>query len=645
MLESFSVQAVQIIEDAKKIASNLNQTLVGSEHLLLAMYETPDSICRFLLQEKEITYDDLLDSLNKITVIHKKGTEELIFTDKFQEIVLQAEEIAENVGSNYVFDEHLFYSMLKDDASVASEMLKSLQLDFQDLMKDIEDIFNFYDQDELEFKSPFPFLINLSKEKAVHPYIQRNNYIERINYILNKKQKNNPLLIGSAGVGKTAIIEGLAALRTEDTIYQLDLGGTVAGTKYRGELEEKLLKVMDYIKESHAILFIDEIHNVVGAGSNDGSLDIANILKPYLSRTDISVIGATTLEEYYKFIDKDKALMRRFQTIFIDEPTKEETKTILLGIKDKYEEYHQVTFQEEDIHQIIHKCALFLPQRTFPDKAIDVMDEVGARYHSYSDKKYKIEDLIDVVIKDMTNIYAIPVEKIQTISLNYPMLRPYYIQFLEKVHKSNHLFLANVDTHFVIQPLLEDLEKVFNFKEEMYLELNLENYQDSTMVNNLIGSSKGYVGYEQGGILSEHIIKYPMCMVNFKNMKYVHPSILAFIEKIIKVPFFMDNKGRKINLQNTIFLIDYQGKKENVGFLSTSKEMIKKLVLPTIEPKHQKEDEYYHLMKKYNVEIEGFETLSEEEKNELVFKAICEGIGKYKITEDKKMIKVEANVL
>ena len=210
------------------------------------------------------------------------------------------------------------YVMLKEEDSIASIVLEKLGLDIEDLMIDIEEIFNFFEgtseKEDLEI-TPYPFLTNLSKTKKVHPFIKRSNYIEKIIYILSKKQKNNPLLIGNAGVGKTAIIEGLSEILKNETIYQLDLGSIVSGTKYRGELEEKITKAMEYIKKHHAIVFIDEIHNIVGAGSNDGSLDIANILKPYLSRSDIKLIGSTTLDEYYRFIEKDKALTRRFQNL------------------------------------------------------------------------------------------------------------------------------------------------------------------------------------------------------------------------------------------------------------------------------------------------------------------------------------------
>lgn len=618
MLESFSAQAIQIIEDAKKIALKLDSSVVGSEHLLLAMYQTPDSICRFLLQEKNITYEMLQDALKRITIIHKKSNNDLLFTDKFQEIVTKAEELADKVNSKYVFDEHLFYILLKDDASAGTEILKELNLNLEYLMEDIEDIFNFYKADNTN-DEPYPYLINLTKKAMIHPFIKRNNYIERINYILNKKQKNNPLLIGSAGVGKTTIVEGLSRIRNNDTIYQLDLGGVVAGTKYRGELEEKLLKVMDYIKEQKAILFIDEIHNVVGAGSNDGSLDIANILKPYLSKTDISVIGATTLEEYYKFIDKDKALMRRFQTVFIDEPTEAETKTILLGIKDAYEDYHHTTFTNNELDLIIDKCSLYLPQRAFPDKAIDVLDEVGSRYQSDNNTLIPKEEMINRVIQDITNIHIINYDELLQLNLNYPELKPYYFRFIEKIKVYPNIFVANVLKDFEVETLLQDLVKVFNFKKEMLLEIDLDNYQDSTMINNLLGSAKGYIGYEQGGILSEHIIKYPFGVVYFKNYHNVHYSIKSVLDKLMQKPFFYDNKGRKINLQNTIFIIENNNQTLKIGFNQNNKvKETNRITLPTIKIKPDNSC-YNKLIEKYHIDKNLIKTDSPEETERIIY--------------------------
>lgn len=499
--------------------------------------------------------------------------------------------------------------MLKEYDTVAYVVLEKLGLDIEELKRDIEEIFSFDEAKEKE-NIPYPFLINLSTSQKIHPFVLRNNYIEKIKYILSKKQKNNPLLIGNAGVGKTAIVEGLSEILKDVSIYQLDLGSIVAGTKYRGELEEKLTKAMEYIKRKKAILFIDEIHNIVGAGSNDGSLDIANILKPYLSRSDIKLIGATTLDEYYRYIDKDKALSRRFQNVFIDEPTEKETYVILKEIKASYEEYHNVKYSDQILQEIIEKSKLYLVRRSFPDKAIDVMDEIGTRKKS-SNKSFS--KLIDETIEDLTGIKNLTLERLKKVELNYPSLKPKYLQFIKKKEfevNTNNLAFAMVNSDFNVEYLIEDLYKLFAFKKEMYLEIDLENYIDYASINNLIGSTKGYVGYEQGGILSEHILKYPLSLVYFKNIKSAHPSINQFIKSLLKKNHFLDNKGRTIYLTNTIFLLDTDKiKNKEIGFINENKKSSKNIItLKTIERK-QDINQLKDILAKNKINILNFEQL------------------------------------
>lgn len=609
MFETFSTSALEMIDKALRIAKSLGKKLVGTEHLLLAMYQVEESICHFLLEEKDITYEKLLEVVNGLVILRKNESKEDTYSKKFQEVILYAQRLSEDLESEYVYDEHIFYVMLKEYDTVAYVVLEKLGLDIEELKRDIEEIFSFDEAKEKE-NIPYPFLINLSTSQKIHPFVLRNNYIEKIKYILSKKQKNNPLLIGNAGVGKTAIVEGLSEILKDVSIYQLDLGSIVAGTKYRGELEEKLTKAMEYIKRKKAILFIDEIHNIVGAGSNDGSLDIANILKPYLSRSDIKLIGATTLDEYYRHIDKDKALSRRFQNVFIDEPTEKETYVILKEIKASYEEYHNVKYSDQILQEIIEKSKLYLVRRSFPDKAIDVMDEIGTRKKS-SNKSFS--KLIDETIEDLTGIKNLTLERLKKVELNYPSLKPKYLQFIKKKEfevNTNNLAFAMVNSDFNVEYLIEDLYKLFAFKKEMYLEIDLENYIDYASINNLIGSTKGYVGYEQGGILSEHILKYPLSLVYFKNIKSAHPSINQFIKSLLKKNHFLDNKGRTIYLTNTIFLLDTDKiKNKEIGFINENKKSSKNIItLRTIERK-QDINQLKDILAKNKINILNFEQL------------------------------------
>lgn len=609
MFETFSTSALEMIDKALRIAKSLGKKLVGTEHLLLAMYQVEESICHFLLEEKDITYEKLLEVVNGLVILRKNESKEDTYSKKFQEVILYAQRLSEDLESEYVYDEHIFYVMLKEYDTVAYVVLEKLGLDIEELKRDIEEIFSFDEAKEKE-NIPYPFLINLSTSQKIHPFVLRNNYIEKIKYILSKKQKNNPLLIGNAGVGKTAIVEGLSEILKDVSIYQLDLGSIVAGTKYRGELEEKLTKAMEYIKRKKAILFIDEIHNIVGAGSNDGSLDIANILKPYLSRSDIKLIGATTLDEYYRHIDKDKALSRRFQNVFIDEPTEKETYVILKEIKASYEEYHNVKYSDQILQEIIEKSKLYLVRRSFPDKAIDVMDEIGTRKKS-SNKSFS--KLIDETIEDLTGIKNLTLESLKKVELNYPSLKPKYLQFIKKKEfevNTNNLAFAMVNSDFNVEYLIEDLYKLFAFKKEMYLEIDLENYIDYASINNLIGSTKGYVGYEQGGILSEHILKYPLSLVYFKNIKSAHPSINQFVKSLLKKNHFLDNKGRTIYLTNTIFLLDTDKiKNKEIGFINENKKSSKNIItLKTIERK-QDINQLKDILAKNKINILNFEQL------------------------------------
>lgn len=570
MLETFSVQSVKIIEYAKKIAKEMNSKVVGSEHLLMAMYNTQDTICHFLLCELGIKFEDINATLNRMQVIRKTEIKNSIFSKRFQDIILNAKEIASESKSDYVYDEHIFYSLLELRDSVAYEILEYLNVDTNELLDDIEEIFNMFEDEEKELSksektSPYPFLKLITKNDFSHPYIKRKDYIEQIIYILRKKQKNNPLIIGNAGVGKSAIIQGLVTKLKNEHIYELDLGSVVAGTKYRGELEEKLLGAMQYASDKKAILFIDEIHNIVGAGSNDGSLDIANILKPYLSNSKIKIIGATTLSEYHKFITKDKALTRRFQNVYIDEPSKKETYIILMKIKKHYEDFHKIKYPNNLIKIIIDKCDKYIPNRSFPDKAIDVLDEVGA-ISSYQKCK-NLYELVDKVIYSINGIKPKTKKEILKLNLNFKNLIPYYLRFINLKDINNNIAVIEVYKNFCIKKLQKDLLKVFGIKSENYLEIDLENYYDATSINNLVGSNKGYVGYDEGGILLEHINKYPISVIYFKNVKKAHMSVISYINKITKKPFDFDNKGRKIFFSNTIFIFEENIKKHSsLGF-------------------------------------------------------------------------------
>ena len=569
MLEKFSPQAISLIERAEEIAKNNNKILVGTEDLLLAMFNVEDTICHFLLGEEQITKEELIEEINKLncSVVRTNNSK---FTPKFREIVEAATNATNLFNSEHVYDEHLFYSLLSDKDNNGLKVLINLGIDPNLMIQDILDIFN------VEKKVNIPeFLTNLNDLEEVHPYIIRSNYLDKLNIILNKKQKNNPMLIGTAGVGKTALVEAYAKMHPNKAVYRLDLGTIMAGTKYRGELEDKILTAMNFIKKENAILFIDEIHNIVGAGSNEGTLDIANILKPYLARADIRCIGSTTLDEYYQYIDKDKALTRRFHNIYINEPSVKETKYILQKIKKAYETYHNTSFDTNCINHIVTKTDKFLPLKSFPDKAIDVLDELGSRIN-LSNNNVNKTILIDKIIKDQNGISI--KQKYTECNLNYNEIKEHINKYLKSIKPVKPMIVIK-KIKLDIDMLIVDLEQISSFKKENYLEIDLENYYDESSINNLIGSNKGYIGYDSGGILSEHILKHPFSLIYFINFDKTVESIKNFIKKLTKSNYFLDNKGRKILINNCIFVIEQkQTKHQTIGICSKTEKFLNDLV-------------------------------------------------------------------
>lgn len=644
MLETFSTRAVQLIDEAKKIAQEEKEEKgeklkVGTFYLLISMAKAKDTICHFLLDEQNISCEKLYDKYKELSDMEEAQN---IFTTEFEEVVLKATDVSEKVNCEYVYDEHLFYALLQLD-NTAVKVLKSLNININNLMDDIEDIFNFYGKSAIiipkeEKSNKLNCLINLSTSKKVHPYIPRNNYIKRIIYILSKRQKNNPLIIGSAGVGKTALVEGLTTKISKE-IYQLDLGVLVAGTKYRGEMEEKIIQAVKFVEQKKAILFIDEIHNIVGMGSNEGSLDLANLLKPYLTKGNIQIIAATTLDEYYKYIESDYALSRRFQKIFIDEPLKSDTINILKGIKGTYESYYKTEISNELITYIVENTDLFLPLKKFPDKAIDVLDETLSRYKITGEDKQKIAK--DVIF-DMGGLFVLTTEELKKIELNYNELKPFYLRMNYPMQSLNNLGVIRVDDNFNIDLLISDLSKVFSLKKEMVLTLDLEDYQNRESIQDLIGSSKGYVGYEQGGILYNHLLKYPFCLIYLKNMKNASAYVRSFFKNLFKKQMVIDSHSRLITLKNTMFIVNDVKEENNVGFIDTKRNNTYEYEINTLENKT--DEELCKKLIQQNIIIKGFEKLTYEKQINLFFKAIIIGEGTYDIKQQNsrlELIKVE----
>lgn len=512
--EEYRLSLIACIECLK----DLNISYLSSSTLILSFIHYEDSLLNEIYPEASFN-----DVLNFIIDNKGKFNEEDLF-----DVIKDAEELARSNGSIVIYDEYILEACLKKDSD-AINLLEELGADIDKIKKEV---INYLTDDN-------SYLTNLTKmamEDKLDPFIGRDYYLMKIIRILSKKQKNNCLLIGNAGVGKSAIVEGLAIelfkRKSKFVIYRLDLGVIIAGTRYRGDLEERLVDVINSIKETNAILFIDEIHSIVSSGNSEGSLDIANILKPALARSEIKCIGATTIDEYYKYIEKDKALDRRFEKIFIPEATQEETLNILKGIQNKYEEYYNIKYNNKILKNIV-EASKFFPNRKFPDKAIDLLDEVSAYVNEEGRNVIKINDLKKIVLENIGLIDKEKTNKVLNKILYFQEFKKYYDLFLLGLDARETILNAIIH-HQDLEYLIQDLQEVFNITNENIYSVDI--YDERIFEN-----------------IKRHIEKYPISVVV---LKYDNDVIQEFLVKYI-----YNNLNRKLSFKNTIIIFEYD--KEN----------------------------------------------------------------------------------
>lgn len=606
MLSNLNEEIKSIIEILNREKSRFGS--IGSEALLLGLAEI-DASCSFILEQYGINQYTITKELDKLIILRKPDTE---YTSKFNEIMAVAYNSALLEDEKEVFDDHLLFALLTIENSVALDIIKNIGANAKDILDDLNSIYNINLTSDLQNN----YLFNLTKEiklGKLNPFIGREDLVDKVIRILSKKQKNNPMLIGSAGVGKSALVEGVAnkLIKTNPnlSVYRLDLGTIIAGTKYRGDLEERFIEVLEKIKNPNTIIFIDEIHNIVGSGSSEGTLDIANILKPILSRSEIKCIGATTLDEYYRFIDKDKALSRRFQNVFIEETSEEEALEILEGIVHCYEEFHQVKYNKEVLKYIISSSS-FLANRKLPDKAIDILDEAGL--FCKIDKRVNVETKdVDKIVFETLGIKLNNISKSFSKIKNFPILIKYYqLYFMNLGIRKTILNVQIVLDSFDL--LMEDLKTVFNIENEVVLNLDLSSY-DNHYASSLIGSPAGYVGYSDGGILTEHVIKFPLSVIVIKNYLQAGKNIKTQIDTILENGKILDSKGRMINFRNTIFIFLDSLNDMSIGFIEKEKKQKSKInnfideVITEIPKNHyyrMKIDKIIKRLKEYNYYID-----------------------------------------
>ena len=658
MKENFSKRVQNIIKQSKEEAIRLGHSYVGSEHLLLGLLKVNNGLSKKILD----IYD--IEPLEMITMIEDMiksagGTltlGHLPLTRRAERVLRNAFSEASTKGDSIADDEHLFLAMLKEKEGIASEVLKSFSLDYET----VNDLVQNSTEDEItessyalesSAKSKTPTLdhfsrdiTTLARKGKLDPVIGRELEIERVAQILTRRKKNNPVLIGEPGVGKTAIIEGLAQRIIRKTvpkvlfykrILSLDLAALVSGTKYRGQFEERLKSVMKELEiNDDIIIFIDELHTLVGAGGASGSLDASNMFKPSLARGDIHCIGATTMDEYRKYIEKDGALDRRFQKITVNPPSLEDSIDILNGLKEKYEDHHKVIYTKSAIETCVHLSERYISDRFLPDKAIDVMDEAGARAHMYNfevpkdiitvedelqktreekelkvsdqlfeqaailrDKEKKLLKKLSVVqqkwetsesnvsieltedhIADVVSLMTgIPVSKVAESESKKLLLlskelskhiigQDEAISCLSKAIRRTRVGLKNfrkpIGVFLFLGPtgvgkteLAKVLAKYLFPQNQALIKIDMTEFTERFSISRLIGAPPGYIGYEEGGELTEKVRRNPYSVVLLDEIEKAHPDLYNIMLQVFDEGILTDGLGRKVDFRNTIIIM------------------------------------------------------------------------------------------
>ncbi|HIN02594.1 MAG TPA: ATP-dependent Clp protease ATP-binding subunit [Candidatus Marinimicrobia bacterium] len=657
MKENFSKRVQLIIKQSKEEAIRLGHSYVGSEHLLLGLLKENSGLGKKVLDVYDIDPNEMVAMIEDM-IKTSGGTMtlgHLPLTRRAERILRNAFSEASSRGETMADDEHLLLSMLREKEGIAYEILKSFSLDYDtvgDLIQTTgeEPELNPPRSSEPSSKSKTPTLdhfsrdiTQLAKKGKLDPVIGRESEIERVAQILTRRKKNNPVLIGEPGVGKTAIIEGLAQMIIRKTvprilhnqrILSLDLAAIVAGTKYRGQFEERLKSVMMELEMSeNVIIFIDEIHTLVGAGGASGSLDASNMFKPSLARGDIHCIGATTLDEYRKYIEKDGALDRRFQKITVFPPTIEESMEILHGLKEKYAEHHKVSYTDNAIEACVHLSDRYISDKFLPDKAIDIMDEAGARAHMYNlevpksileieDALQKVRDQKETKVSDqlfeeaavlrdqerkllhrlglaqkqwqeeektsvqinsehiadvVSLMTGIPLSKVaesesqRLLHLNHELSnyiigQEEAIVSLTKAIRRARTGLKNpsrpIGVFLFLGPtgvgkteLAKALAKYLFPHNQALVKLDMSEFTERFSISRLIGAPPGYVGYEEGGELTEKVRRNPYSVVLLDEIEKAHQDIYNVLLQVFDEGVLTDGLGRKVDFRNSIVIM------------------------------------------------------------------------------------------
>ena len=612
----FSMSIAEVIKRVKERTKRSGNQTIGSEFFLSEMLEIEGGIFQFLMNEYDVKKEEVIDETESALVLrHDKG--------EYSDALTKIFDYAQGVSYGKIKEEHLLYAILHCKESIAYKIIKSLGLSPSDLIIDLEEIYDFKEsKEEMKYADN---LTQKAREGKLDSLFEYDNYLKRMLVILNKKYKNNPLLVGDAGVGKTAIVEGFAKYAYQNNldyeILTLNLSQMLSNTKYRGDFESRMDEAMNYISSrENAILFIDEIHTIIGTGSSENSLDVANILKPYLARADIKIIGATTIDEYQKTIFKDKALRRRFDLINVLEPTLDVTKKILLGLKPSYEDFHKIKLDDDLISYLCDEADAKIHNKKRPDKCIDILDEMlsYAKINSYK----ATSDLVDHIIDDRVGYHLRKKEyhykeiaKLSFISENKLKEEKYY---------NYHIAIYN--NFEAIEYLKHDLMVYLGISEEMILQIDALMYQERSAMESLIGSPKGYVGYDEDGILSHQLLTYPASVIIVENSNAMSGPLKTIFNQIYKQGFFYDNHGTQIKT-NHLVIVDVLSKERNLVGFNQQEERRKTEYDLVIDDniKSSLNKKYKEILDKYKLKLHfGFEILPSHRMkiNDLIYDAI-----------------------
>ena len=661
MMYQFTNRAQKALELANEIAIELGHNYIGTEHLLYGLVKEGTGVASRVLTQQGVTPEDIVQKIEELIGRNENANiEEIGFTPRTKGVIENAFIESRKNGSQYIGTEHLLYGIMREGDSVAVRIMMDLGVNSQILYNHLingvkEETINSKDSGSKTKKlgsynqtqTLNQYGVDLTKkaiEGKLDPVIGRKDEIERVIQILSRRMKNNPCLIGEPGVGKTAVVEGLAEkIIAEDVpemlknkrVVSIDISSMVAGAKYRGDFEERIKKCLEEVRKvGDVILFIDEIHTIVGAGSAEGAVDAANILKPLLARGEVQVIGATTLNEYRKYIEKDSALERRFSPVTVNEPTEEETIQILQGLRDKYEAHHNVEIGEDAIKAAVELSSRYINDRFMPDKAIDLIDEAASKlkmrtytrpenlnkieekvnsYEKEKEEAIRVQDFekaaklrdkeremkqklekekekwesknkssvtkltkedIAEVIASWTGIPAKRItedenEKLKHLEDNLHKRvigQNEAVTAISKAIRRSRVGLKDpnrpIGSFLFLGPtgvgkteLAKALAEVLFGNENAMIRVDMSEFMEPHSVSKLIGAPPGYVGYDEGGQLTEKIRRKPYSVILFDEVEKAHPDVMNMLLQILEDGRLTDSNGRTVNFKNTVIIM------------------------------------------------------------------------------------------